>query len=65
MMFKYFRGFTDSMGAFYIYIDVSKDFVGSGSEDERGRVWDRYSEHDMGGGVDILILSIRTAPDLV
>lgn len=45
-MFKYFRGFTDSMGAFYIYIDVSKDFVGSGSEDERGRVWDRYSEHD-------------------
>ena len=41
-MFKYFRGFTDSMGAFYIYIDVSKDFVGSGSEDNLGRVWDRY-----------------------
>ena len=50
-MFKYFRGFTDSMGAFYIYIDVSKDFVGSGSEDNLGRVWDRYSGHGVGRGV--------------
>ncbi|XP_023329717.1 F-box/WD repeat-containing protein 5 [Eurytemora carolleeae] len=36
------KGFTDSMGAFYIYIDVSKDFVGSGSEDELLFYWSRY-----------------------
>jgi len=36
------KAYTDSMSAFYIYIDVSEDFVGSGSEDGRGRVWDRY-----------------------
>jgi F-box/WD-40 domain protein 5 len=42
IVFTGHRGFTDSMGAFYIYIDVSDDFVGSGSEDTLGRIWDRY-----------------------
>ena len=36
-----FRGFTDSMAAFYIYIDVGRDLVASGSEDCTGRIWDR------------------------
>lgn len=36
------RGFTDSMDAFYIYIDLSSSLVCSGSEDSIGRLWDRY-----------------------
>jgi len=36
------KGFTDSMAAFYIYIDVGRDLVASGSEDCTGRIWDRY-----------------------
>ena len=37
-----FRGFTDSLGAFYIYINVGVELVASGSEDGIGRIWDRY-----------------------
>jgi len=36
------KGFTDSQEAFYIYINVSKDLVASGSEDKIARVWDRH-----------------------
>ena len=35
------RGFTHSERAFYLYLDSSTDFVGSGSEDNFGYVWDR------------------------
>jgi len=35
------KGYTDSKGAFYIYLDVSPRLVSSGSEDHRARVWDR------------------------
>ena len=35
------RGFTHSERAFYLYLDSSPDFVGSGSEDKYGYVWDR------------------------
>ena len=35
------RGFTHSERAFYLYLDSSADFVGSGSEDMFGYVWDR------------------------
>ena len=36
------RGFTPSEKAFYLYADVSDSFVGSGSEDGRGCLWDRH-----------------------
>lgn len=36
------RGFTPSEKAFYLYVDVSKTYVGSGSEDGRGCLWDRH-----------------------
>lgn len=36
------QGFTASDGAFYLYLDISKTFVASGSEDHFGYVWDRY-----------------------
>jgi len=35
-------GFTPSEKAFYLYLDVSAYFVGSGSEDKKGCVWDRH-----------------------
>merc|ERR1712226_1288790 len=35
-------GYTDSQGAFYIYLDISSSLVGSGSEDGKARVWDRH-----------------------
>ena len=35
-------GFTPSEKAFYLYLDVSEFFVGSGSEDMKGCVWDRH-----------------------
>lgn len=36
------KGFTDSTGAFYIYLDTSPLLVSSGSEDHIARVWDRH-----------------------
>jgi len=36
------KGYTDSIGAFYIYLDTSELLVGSGSEDHTGLIWDRY-----------------------
>jgi len=36
------KGFTDSTGAFYIYLDTSPLLVSSGSEDHKARVWDRH-----------------------
>merc|ERR1712130_107050 len=36
------KGFTDSTGAFYIYLDTSPLLVSSGSEDKIARVWDRH-----------------------
>ena len=36
------QGFTASDGAFYLYLDIGKNFVGSGSEDRFGYVWDRH-----------------------
>lgn len=41
VVFTGHRGFTDSLGAFYIYINVGVDLVASGSEDGIGRIWDR------------------------
>jgi hypothetical protein len=35
------RGFTPSEKAFYLYLDVSHNLVGSGSEDCQGYIWDR------------------------
>lgn len=35
------RGFTPTENAFYLYLDVSEDFIGSGSEDSRGFIWER------------------------
>jgi len=35
------KGFTDSLGAFYIYLDTSDVLVGSGSEDGAARVWSK------------------------
>ena len=36
------QGFTASEEAFYLYLDVSDNFVGSGSEDHFGNIWDRH-----------------------
>jgi len=36
------KGYTDSKGAFYIYLDVSNTFVGSGSEDGRALIWEKH-----------------------
>jgi len=36
------KGYTDSLGAFYIYLDVGSNFVGSGSEDGHAVIWDKY-----------------------
>jgi len=36
------KGFTDSTGAFYIYLDTSPLLVSSGSEDHKARIWDRH-----------------------
>lgn len=36
------KGYTDSLGAFYIYLDVVNTFVGSGSEDGTALIWDKY-----------------------
>jgi hypothetical protein len=36
------QGFTPSEKAFYLYADVSNNYVGSGSEDGRGCLWDRH-----------------------
>jgi len=36
------KGYTDSKGAFYIYLDVSNRFVGSGSEDGTALIWDKH-----------------------
>lgn len=38
------HGFTPSEKAFYLYVDVSKNLVGSGSEDKQGCLWDRHYE---------------------
>ena len=35
-------GYTPSEKAFYLYVDVSETYVGSGSEDGRGCIWDRH-----------------------
>ena len=35
-------GVTPSEEAFYLYLDVSQNLVGSGSEDKKGYIWDRY-----------------------
>jgi len=35
------KGFTDSMGAFYIYLDTSDTLVCSGSEDCLAYIWDK------------------------
>ena len=35
------KGFTDSLGAFYIYLDTCDTLVASGSEDCRVYVWDK------------------------
>ena len=35
-------GYTPSEKAFYLYADVSENFVGSGSEDGRGCLWERH-----------------------
>jgi len=43
-VFSGHRAFTFSSDAFYIYIDISKDFVSSGSEDRSARIWDRHYE---------------------
>jgi len=36
------RGYTDSEGAFYIYLSISDRLVCSGSEDGAAMVWDKY-----------------------
>ena len=35
------RGFTPTEKAFYLYLDVSDDFVASGSEDCHGYIWEK------------------------
>ena len=35
------KGYTDSTGAFYIYLDTNSSLVCSGSEDSAAYVWDR------------------------
>ena len=35
------QGFTPTETAFYLYSDVSRDLVTSGSESGRGCIWDR------------------------
>ena len=35
------KGYTDSLGAFYIYLDTSDTLVSSGSEDHRAYIWDK------------------------
>ena len=34
------QGFTATDGAFYLYIDASKNFLASGSEDSFGYLWE-------------------------
>eukprot|EP00092_Neocalanus_flemingeri_P027867 GFUD01030251.1.p1 GENE.GFUD01030251.1~~GFUD01030251.1.p1 ORF type:complete len:504 (-),score=102.74 GFUD01030251.1:97-1608(-) len=41
-VYKGHKGYTDSQGAFYIYLDVKNAFVGSGSEDGSAYVWDKH-----------------------
>ena len=41
-MLKGHKGYTSSEGAFYLYLDASKDYVASGSEDCHGYIWDKY-----------------------
>ena len=36
------KGFTPTEKAFYLYLDVSNDFVASGSEDSNGYIWEKY-----------------------
>ena len=36
------KGFTPTDKAFYLYLDVSKHFVGSGSEDAHGYIWEKH-----------------------
>ena len=35
------KGFTSTDGAFYLYLDVSKHYVASGSEDFCGYIWEK------------------------
>ena len=35
------KGYTPSEKAFYLYLDASKDFVASGSEDSNGYIWEK------------------------
>ncbi|XP_061732336.1 F-box/WD repeat-containing protein 5 [Nerophis ophidion] len=36
------RAFTPNDECFFIFLDVSKDFVASGAEDKHGYIWDRH-----------------------
>ena len=36
------KGFTPTERAFYLYLDVSNDFVASGSEDSHGCIWEKH-----------------------
>ena len=42
IVLKGHKGYTSSEGAFYLYLDASKDYVASGSEDCHGYIWDKY-----------------------
>jgi len=35
------QGYTPTDMAFYLYLDVSENYVASGSEDNQGVIWDR------------------------
>ena len=35
------KGYTPTEQAFYLYMDASKDFVASGSEDSNGYIWEK------------------------
>ncbi|TSL28193.1 F-box/WD repeat-containing protein 5 [Bagarius yarrelli] len=36
------RAFTPNDECFFIFLDVSRDFVASGAEDKHGYIWDRH-----------------------
>lgn len=36
------KGFSSSMMCCFVFLDVSMDYVGSGSEDAKGYLWDRH-----------------------
>ena len=42
LIYRAHRAFTPSEECFFIFVDVSEDFVASGAEDSKGYIWDRH-----------------------